>query len=121
MQISVQMYAIMNSLSAGSIKDRYDDNDIKVLYQEYGNEKLVSPSTINSIEVLTPTGKVNFGDISSYKLTRDLSSLDREDGKVVIKIEADSDGDLTPDVLQKQAEKIAATYHYPQGISYDAG
>lgn len=121
LQINVQMYAIMNSLSAGSIKDRYDDNDIKVLYQEYGNEKLVSPSTINSIEVLTPTGEVNFGDISSYKLTRDLSSLDREDGKVVIKIEADSDGDLTPDVLQKQAEKIAATYHYPQGISYDAG
>lgn len=121
MQINAQIYAIMNSLGAGTMKSKYDDNDIKVLYKDYENWTEISPSTINWIELLTPSGKTNFGDIASYYLRNNLSSIDREDGKVIIKIGGDTDESVTADVMQKKVLAFAKSYQYPKWISYSAG
>ena len=114
-----ELYARVNSLGAGSFKDDYDDQDVVVQYADTVNQ--VSPDNILSIVLSTKVGPVPVGQIASYAFDSAISTISREDTKITITVNSDLQDGLSPDAIQPKLEAFAATYHFPDGVTYEAG
>ena len=114
---SNELFATMQWVGAGALKGRYDDYDIKVLYKQF--ETTISPSDVQNIRVNTTAGVIRVGDVIDYTIENSISSVQREDTNLLIKVDADTEQWLTPDKVQIPFAAYAASYDFPDGIRYE--
>ncbi|PID87704.1 hypothetical protein CSB07_00070 [Candidatus Gracilibacteria bacterium] len=114
-----EVFAYTSGLKAGSIKSEYEDNNIKLLVSDF--DKNLSPDDINNLVITTKIGKIRVGDFADYKFMKSLSMINREDGKIIISVEADNTKDFLPSEIQPKLVEFAKNYNYPKGISFEAG
>jgi multidrug efflux pump len=117
--ISIPLYQIINGTNAGTIKDAYNNQDIQVMYQDF--QTGVSPSIIQSIRIPTRAGNILMWSISDYYVDNSISQISRQDTNITIRVESDTEQNITPDVLQAKLMEFASTYEFPAGITYQAG
>ncbi len=111
-----EAFAVSNGLSAWTIKWLYDDNDIEVFYAE--NKDNVTPQSLDETNINTPSWKINFGNITDYTFDKAVSSISRENNKIIVSIWADTEIWIKPDQIQTELEQFASNYQYPIGINY---
>ncbi|PZM84784.1 hypothetical protein DLH72_02840 [Candidatus Gracilibacteria bacterium] len=116
-----ELYFYINGMSSGSIKSRFEDNDIVLKIKEF--EDNFSPEDLLNISVNTRIGKVRIGDVASYDFTKSVSTINREDNKISISISADVDTDagFVPSQIQPKLIQFMKNYNYPDGITYEQG
>ena len=54
----------------------------------------------------------------NYEVKNAITSVKREDGDLLISVEADTASDVIPQQIQAQLVQFADTYNFPSGISY---
>jgi len=114
-----EVAAAINGINAGSLPGRFDDYDIKVLYKDFVEN--LTPQDIENLLITTPIGQVRVGDVTNYTFATNINAISREDGDIVIKVEADLENNLPPTETQAALASFAENYTFPQGISYQMG
>jgi len=111
-----EIFGVTNGLSAWSIKGTYDDHDIKVFFDE--NIDNVNPQNIAETNINTPAWKINFGNITNYNFTKAISSISREDNKIMIRVWSDVNPWINATEIQTKLVEFAQKYNYPASIKY---
>ena len=110
----VQIYT--NWIKAWSLKSEYEDNNIVLKIKQF-NENL-NPDDIDNLIINTRIWKIRVWDFASYKFTKAVSAINREDSKISISVEADVLFWILPTEVQPEVEEFAKNYNYPEGIIY---
>lgn len=113
-----EIYFYTNGVTAGSIKSDFEDNDIVLKVAEF--ENYLSPSDIENLVIDTRIWKIRVWDFAQYSFSPGLSSVQREDTKIVISVESDLDIWVLPSDVQPDFLSFAQQYDYPTGISFSA-
>ncbi len=116
---TTEVFARVQWLGAGTIKGRYEDHDVKVIYKDYVDK--LTPSEVQNIVVPTKAGPVRLWTVLDYDFENAIDSIKREDTKILVRAEADVMPGMTPDALQADLLAYAQSYDYPEGISYEVG
>ncbi len=117
--ITNELYFYTSWVTAGSIKSAYEDNDIVISLAEF--EDTLTPEDISNLVINTKVWKIKVGDYLNVKFDKSLSSISREDGKIIIAAEADVLDGFLPTDVQPQFVEFAKNYHFPEWFSYNAG
>ena len=119
-EIMTEISSALNGINGGSIKLKDEDIDIKVMVD--GLDKEVSPSTINDLTITTRAGVLRFGEIATYSIDTSVGAITRENGDIMIRIDADLEEKYSTQWpnIQKQFTQRAQKYPYPAGITYKA-
>lgn len=105
-------------LTSWTLTSRYEDNDIKLLISDF--QDTVSPEDIKNIILTTPVWKIRVGEYMSYTFEPALSSIGRENGNILIGVNADVESWYLPTDIQPELLKYAESYNFPEWISYSA-
>ncbi|MCP4523871.1 MAG: efflux RND transporter permease subunit, partial [Candidatus Gracilibacteria bacterium] len=114
-----ELYFYTNGVKAGSIKSKFEDNDIIVKIKEFDNN--LSPDDLKNITVSTRIGDIRVGDYADYDFVKAVSSISRNDSKISISVESDILTGYLPTDIQPLFLDFAEDYSYPEGISFLAG
>ncbi len=118
-QVIPEVVAAINGINAWSLPWRFDDYDIRVLYKEFISD--LTPQDVDNLLITTPIGQVRLWDITNYNFATNINAISRENGDIVIKVEADLENNLPPTSTQAALASFAESYPFPQGISYQMG
>lgn len=108
-----------SGITAWSIKSAFEENDIILSIEEF--EDIVTPEDIENLVVNTRVGDIRVGDYASFSFEPALSSINRLDGRINISVESELENGVLPTEVQPQLEEFAASYNYPENISFSAG
>ncbi len=112
-----ELYSYTFWLNPWSIKSEYEDNDIILKIKEF-DEKL-TPEDISNLMITTKAWKVRLWDFATYKFEKSLSSISREDGNIMIRVESDLEEDfLTTDVQPKFDDYVNWWDNFPKLLWY---
>lgn len=115
--LTLELYSVTNGFPAWSLKDKYDNHDIKVQYKEF--KENLNPSDVQNITVSTMMwDKVRIWAVSDYKFENAISEISREDTKIIVKVESDLDQWISSTTIQSKLTDFASKFTYPDGISY---
>jgi len=103
-------------IKAWSIKSEFEDNNIVLKIQEFDTD--LTPEDIANLIIQTQVWKIRVWDYLSSKFDKSLSKINREDTKIVIKVEADITPWTLPTDVQPKLLEYAKNYTYPEGVSY---
>lgn len=115
-EISNELFIALNGIQAGTIKARYDNYDIKIMYDDFIDA--VNPSDIANIRIPTRIGSVTLGTVADYTFESAINNISRQDTNITVTIDADVESGITPDVLQSAFREFAQQYKYPSWIRY---
>jgi multidrug efflux pump subunit AcrB len=118
-QVTQALYASLYGVDAGSLVGVIDDHDIRVVYDEY--QEAVTPQQVGDVIIQTPRGAVAVRDILSYDLVESVASYQREDGRLVVRVESDVDQGIPSSTIQSQLITYMQDYELPDGVTYIAG
>lgn len=110
----------INGANAGSIKIQWDDRDIEVIYDDFAD--IISPSTIESLRIVTPAWPLILWEIMRYSIENAVGEISREDTNILVRVDADLADWFNgrwPE-LQSAYESRAWSYDLPEGISFEA-
>ncbi len=111
-----ELYSYTFWLTPWSIKSEFEDNDIVLKIKEF-DEKL-TPEDIENLMITTRAWKIRLWDFASYKLEKSLSSINREDWKIVIRAESDlEEWYLTTDIQPKLDAYVKWGDNFPKLLS----
>ena len=88
-------------------------------YKQYVDS--VSPTDIENLLVRTQAGLIRVGDVLDYSFDKAIDTVQREDTKILIRAEADVNQGVRADLVQAEFAEFAASYDYPDGVSYEVG
>lgn len=111
-----EVYFYTNGIKAGAIKSLYEDNDIVLKIEEF--DESLTPEAINNLILTTRVGKVRLWDVANYTFDTSLSSINREDGNVLISVTSDVETGYLPTDIQPWFLTFAENYNYPEGITF---
>lgn len=111
-----EIFGTANGIDAGTIKWEYDNHDIKIYYKQ--TKENINPQTLGEVSIQTNNWKVNFWSVSDYSFQKWISSINRENGEILITIWADSQEWFKSDSIQSKLENFAKNYDYPKDITY---
>ncbi len=117
--ITNELYFYTSGITAGSIKSSYEDNDIVLSVAEFENE--LTPEKIANLIITTKIWKIKVGDYLKVNFDTSLSSIQREDGNIIIAAESDVSEWFLPTDIQPKLVEFAQNYHFPEWFSYSAG
>ncbi|MDD3302890.1 MAG: efflux RND transporter permease subunit [Candidatus Gracilibacteria bacterium] len=110
---------MMNGINVGAIEDNGSDMDIYIK-QENFREDVNIEDILNS--TFTYAGKTyQIGNLIEYNTKNSIASISREDGKIIISVEADLEKGVDTVGTQTKFEDYAKTFEFPNGISYMKG
>lgn len=112
----LDLFSVTNWWNAGTLKWEIDNHDIKLKYENFDNG--MTPSDLDQINLSTPAGQINFWDISTYSFSNAISAVSREDTKISIVVDGNLEIWYTSSQIQSQLDAYAASYRFPDGISY---
>lgn len=116
-EISSELFVALNGIGAGTIKGRYDNYDIKILFDDTINS--ITPNDVLDMRIPTRAGSVMVWTVADYVFESAISNISRENTNITVRVESDIEQGLTPDVIQSQLTSFAETYQYPSGISFE--
>lgn len=109
----------MNGVNVWSIEDNNEDMDVVIKTDTFIDEAKMEDILGISFVVGTTTYQV--GNFIDTRTQNAIASVNREDGKVQISVEADLEQWVDTVSTQKAFVDFASTYTFPEGISYKAG
>lgn len=112
----LDLFAVTNWWNAWTLKWELDNHDIKLVYENF--DQGITPSDLDQINLSTPVGQINFWDISTYSFDNAISAVSREDTRISIVVDANLELWYTSSQIQSQLDSYAASYHFPDGITY---
>ena len=118
-EILSEIYFYTSWIKSGSIKEDIQDNDIVLKISDF-DEKL-TPEDIKNLVVNTRIWKVRVWDYADFSLEKSLSSINRENWKIMISVNSNLETWVLPTSIQPKLIKFARDYDYPKGISFMAG
>lgn len=118
-QVLGGVYSSLYGVDAGSVSGERDDHDIRVVYDQFQDR--VTPQQVDSVVIQTPRGPVAVRDVMSYELRDAVTSYQRENGNIIIKVGADLEQGIASSGPQGQLISYAKAYDFPDGISYQSG
>ncbi len=110
-----QVYLYTNWTKAWSIKSEYEDNDIKLLIEQFENE--LSPDEVLNLLIKTRSWEIRLGDVADYKFTNAITSITREDWNINITVEADLENDYLSTDIQPLIDEYTNSYVFPEWIN----
>lgn len=113
-----EIYAYTNGIKAWSIKSEFEDNDIVLKVKDF--DENLKPEDISNLMIDTKVWKIRVGDFVEYNFDKSLSSIGREDWKIVITVDSDLESWFLPSQIQPQLLSFAEKYNYPSWISFSA-
>ena len=114
-----EVYYYTSWVKAGSIKSNIEDNDIVLKIKDF-DEKL-TPEDIENLVVNTRVWKVRVWDYADFTFDKSLSSINREDGRIIISVGSSLEFWVVPTKIQPKLIDFAKSYKYPSWISFLAG
>lgn len=117
-QITNNVFTSTNWFTAGTIKWLNDDYDIKVKIKEFENN--LSPNDVENLIINTQAWPIRIWDVATYTFKPAISVINREDTKIVVKVDADLEDWYLGSDIQPLFEKFAKKYDYPKWITYEA-
>lgn len=115
-----EIYFMSAWIKAGTIKWDFDDHDIVVKVTEFEN-KALSPSDIMDFSINTKVWPLKIWTIAEYEFLPAISSILREDGKIVISVESELEEWFFTNNIQPKFLEFAEWYNFPKNISYSSG
>lgn len=115
-----EIYFMSSWIKAWTIKWLYDEYDIVVKIKESENKNL-SPSDIMNFSINTKIWPVKIWTIAEYKFLPSVSSILREDWKIVINVFSDLEDWFYSNQIQPKLLEFASKYNFPKNISYSSG
>lgn len=112
-----EIFFMSSWINAWVIKWDYDDIDVKVKISDFENNKL-TPDDILWLSIKTSIWKISMKDILKYEALPAISSISREDWKIVIKVESDLENQKDTPTIQKTFQDFASKYNFPTWISF---
>jgi multidrug efflux pump subunit AcrB len=109
----------MNGVTVGSIEDNGEDMNIVLKTDTFQKESRMED--ILSIPFTVGPTTYSVGNFVDTRTQNAIASVNREDGKVQIAVEADLDTGVDTVVSQAAFVAYASAYQFPSGISYKAG
>jgi len=117
-ELNFQLYAVINWISAWSIRWQYENSDIKIKYTDF--DERLTPNNVEDISLPTTKGFVKIGALTDYSFDQAITEIGRENGKIVVKVDADIKKWYSSAVLQSEFVEFAQKYSYPDGISFQS-
>ncbi len=114
-----EIFFMSSWISAWVIKWDYDDIDVKVKISDFENGNL-SVYDIMSLNIKTSIWKIFIRDVLTYQVLPSISSISREDWKIVIKVESDLENAKDTPFIQQKLQEYASSYKFPTWISFSA-
>lgn len=118
-EISSELFVALNGIDAGTVKGRYDNYDIKIMFDETIDS--VTPNDVLDMRIPTRAGSIMVGTVADYAFESAISNISRENTNITVRVESDIEQWLTPDGIQSQLTEFAQNYQYPAGISFAVG
>lgn len=116
-EISSELFVALNGIGAGTVKGRYDNYDIKIMFDKTIDS--ITPNDVLDMRIPTRAGSIMVGTVADYAFESAISNISRENTNITVRVESDIEQGLTPDVIQSQLTTFAETYQYPSGISFE--
>ncbi len=113
-----ELYFYTAWIKSWSIASEFEDNTIVLKIKEFDTE--LTPWDISNLMIQTQIWKVRVWDYLYPVFDKSLSSIKREDTKIIIKVEADVKSGTLPTDVQPKFLEYAQTYDYPEWITYIA-
>ncbi len=111
-----EIYFYTNWITAWSIKQWLEDNEIIVSFKEF--EDFLNPEDISNLIVNTRVWKVRVWDFAKFDFKKSVNNIWRVDWKIVISVWSEIKKWLLPTDIQPKLDEFAKNYDYPQGISF---
>lgn len=134
-RIRAQQYGINATMLAGELRTAVngidatevtldgDDIDVSVRYRLNSSSEdettplsLTDISTIESLTIATPQGDIPVSSLATIRLSNSRASIERQDGKRVVRVLSGTDGSTTPLEIFAEVQK-----RMPQEISVPSG
>lgn len=109
----------MNGITVGSIEDNGEDMSIILKTDTFQKESRMED--ILSIPFTVGPTTYTVGNFVDTRTQNAIASVNREDGKVQISVEADLENGVDSVSSQAGFVEYASRYQFPAGISYKAG
>jgi multidrug efflux pump len=116
--IDSQLYAVINWITVWSLKWKYENNDIRIKYTDFDDR--LTPNAISDISLPTMKGMVKVWTVVDYSFDRAITEINRENSKIVVKVESDIEQWFSSAELQSKFVDFAQNYTYPEGISFES-
>ena len=112
-----ELASFTNWVMAWSIKSKYEDNDIIIKIKDFENN--LSPDDLLNVVVTTKAWKVRVWDVASYDFTKSVSTINRENWKIMITVKSDLKSWYNSTDVQPKLNDFAKKYVFPEGIYYE--
>jgi len=118
-EISSELFVALNGMGAGTVKGRYDNYDVKIMFDNTIDS--VTPNDVLDMRLPTRAGPIMVGTVADYSFESAISNISRENTNITVRVESDIEQGLTPDGIQAELTTFAETYNYPDGIGFEIG
>lgn len=118
-KIYSEVLSTINGANVGSIEDNGEDVDVVVKTAEYVDA--VDPQAIMGHNFAFGGKTYRIGDFVDSNVKNAVASVKREDGKITVTVEGDTEKDVLPAPVQSKFEAFASTYEFPAGITFSKG
>lgn len=116
--VDSQLYAVINWITVWSLRGKYENSDIKLKYNDF--ENTLTPNVVSDITLPTMKGMVKIWAITDYSFDQAITEINRENGKIIVKIESDLEKWFSSADLQSKFAAFAEKYTYPDGVSFES-
>lgn len=118
-ELNFQLYAVINWIGAWSIRWQYENSDIKIKYTDF--DERLTPNNVADISLPTSKWFVKIWALTDYVFDEAITEINRENGKIVVKIDADIEKWFSSVNLQSAFVNFAEQYNYPEWVSFESG
>ena len=117
--IQSELYISINGLKAGSVNIESIDRDIVVKLDKFNDN--ITPELISNTIINTKAWPINIWSIANVKVAKSVNNITKEDGDIVMTVDADTADGFKPTDIQPKLLAFADEYQFPSGISTKAG
>lgn len=114
--IQSELYTAINGTNAWNITVEWIDRDIIVKIDKFDAD--ITPELISNTIINTRSGPINIWSIANIKISKSVSNINREDGDIVVTVDADAANWFNPTDIQPKFVGYAEKYDFPTWISY---
>lgn len=111
-----QVYLSMNGMKSWTLKWEFDDEDIVLKFDEFDDS--ATPDQIQNIVIKTWNWEIKLWSVLDYQFDNSVASISRENSKITVKVEADTQPDAPTLEIQTKFTEFAENYPYPEWISF---
>lgn len=117
--ITDELYFYINWLNAGTIKSEFENNKIVIFVEEL--ESNLTPDVVENLIIPTKAWSVRVWDFMEYDLVHSVTSIVRENWKIILHVSADIKDVADISWVQKNLDHFLENYSFPEWVSVVKG